>query len=56
MIVTFITYGQSEIDSIKINSDYLNKCKCINPTSLIGKWESTDIIKNTIEFFSIKTK
>ena len=51
MIVTFITNGQSEIDSVKINNDFLNKCKCINPASLIGKWESTDTIKNRIEFF-----
>lgn len=50
MMVTLIAFGQSEIDSIKINSDYLNKCKCINSASLLGKWKSTDIIKNRIEF------
>ena len=51
MMDTLIVYGQSEIDSVKNNSDYLNKCKCIKPASLKGKWEPTDIIKNRIEFF-----
>lgn len=47
---TINAYGQQETDSIKINSDYLNKCKCINPATLLGKWESTDSNKNKIEF------